>query len=223
MDYTTVFDGHISITPPLNAQERAYLEKFNQTRRMWRSNGPYFVGGSGFMGQGHDPDVLDFSRPAGGQPGLWCQWVPNATGDGLIWDQGEKFYYAAEWMQYLIDHFLGSTPIVAILYPELKAIFTGHTLSGCIFAQGEDQDDQWSLTVRDDQVFVHDESGSRAVKRSAMPTAAPQELPPARVDCPLSPAARAPKQQQRGFRCNACCWGRWPCSRRPLTLTIRWR
>ena len=52
MGYTTEFDGSVSISPPLNAHEIAYLRKFAASRRMDRARGPYFVDGSGPFGQG---------------------------------------------------------------------------------------------------------------------------------------------------------------------------
>ena len=57
MGYTTEFGygGSVSISPPLNAHEIAYLREFAASRRMDRTRGPYFVGnGSGPFGQGHD-------------------------------------------------------------------------------------------------------------------------------------------------------------------------
>jgi hypothetical protein len=60
MGYTTEFDGSVSISPPLNAHEIAYLRKFAASRRMDRARGPYFVDGSGPFGQGHDDDIRDF-------------------------------------------------------------------------------------------------------------------------------------------------------------------
>jgi hypothetical protein len=51
MGYTTEFDGSVSISPPLNAHEIAYLRKFAASRRMDRARGPYFVDGSGPFGQ----------------------------------------------------------------------------------------------------------------------------------------------------------------------------
>lgn len=64
MGYTTEFDGTVSVEPPLNPSERAYLLKFSQTRRMDRSGGPYFVDGSGMMGQGDGPDtIFDYKPP----------------------------------------------------------------------------------------------------------------------------------------------------------------
>jgi hypothetical protein len=56
MGYTTEFDGRVGISPPLNAHEIAYLRKFAASRRMDRARGPYFVNGSGPVGQGEDDD-----------------------------------------------------------------------------------------------------------------------------------------------------------------------
>ena len=68
MGYTTEFEGSVSISPPLNAHEIAYLRKFAASRRMDRAHGPYFVDGSGPFGQGHDDDIRDFNKPPAGQP-----------------------------------------------------------------------------------------------------------------------------------------------------------
>lgn len=157
MGYTTDFDGYISIDPPLNDAEIEYLTKFSKTRRMDRTNGPYFVEGSGFYGQGHDSDVRNHNKPPVGQPGLWCQWVPDELGTRLQWDGGEKFYDSVEWMQYLIDHFLrpyaiaaGSIPGAALARtnePTFAGFTFNHVLNGVIDAQGESDDDTWHLVV----------------------------------------------------------------------------
>ncbi|MFU8842124.1 MAG: hypothetical protein ACNA8R_15685, partial [Nitriliruptoraceae bacterium] len=63
MGYTTYFDGLIAIDPPLNHAEREYLNRFATTRRMNRTNGPYFVHGSEPHGQGRDPDIIDYNEP----------------------------------------------------------------------------------------------------------------------------------------------------------------
>jgi len=98
--------------------------------------GAYFVGGDGFKGQHEDDSVIDGNSPpgipsstefyktksptwyddwliakaaglrCGGQPGLWCQWVPNSEGTVLAWDGGEKFYEYEDWLRYLVEHFL---------------------------------------------------------------------------------------------------------------------
>lgn len=153
MGYTTDFEGTVAVDPPLNQHEIAYLRKFAETRRMDREQGPYFVDGSGFAGQGRDADVRDHNMPPAGQPGLWCQWVPAEDGAAIEWDGGEKFYCAEEWMRYLIEHFLRPG---AHASADSSGCFEGftfdHVLSGVIDAQGEDDDDRWRLVVQDNRV-----------------------------------------------------------------------
>jgi hypothetical protein len=158
MGYHTEFTGQIVIEPPLNGPEMAYLRKFARTRRMERDGGPYFVGGSGLMGQADDPDVTNHSEPPHGQPGLWCHWVSNEDGTSLEWDGGEKFYDAEEWMRYLIDHFL--SPDAEARDSQAARTADGyfrhfqfdHVLNGVIDAQGEESDDRWRLVVTDNVV-----------------------------------------------------------------------
>jgi hypothetical protein len=150
MGYTTYFDGAVEIDPPLNDEEIEFLTKFAETRRMDRTKGPYYVDGGGFMGQENEPDIINFNRPPTGQPGLWCQWIPSEDGTLIIWDEGEKFYDADVWMKYLIDHFIGSNPKAQKELPFLQ----GHVCNGSFQAQGEDYDDKWMLSVRDNRVTI---------------------------------------------------------------------
>lgn len=177
MGYTTDFTGEINLVPPLNEHEISFLTDFNETRRMIRRKGPLFVGGSGPYGQGHDEDVIDHNRAngetpyfrdptaeeseyyeEGGQPGLWCQWVPNEEGTTISWDDGEKFYNAADWMKYLITKLLygeSAREYVAKHIDEderLKHFTFDHLANGTIYAQGEDPDDRWALVVEDSVV-----------------------------------------------------------------------
>jgi hypothetical protein len=157
MGYSTDFEGTASITPPLNAHEIAYLRKFADTRRMCRDLGPYFVDGSEYFGQGHDPDITDYNSPPPEQPGLWCNWQPTEDGTAIGWDGQEKFYYADHWMTYVIDTFLKpgaavqeemANPVPGRDYPEAFAHFTfDHEVNGTINAQGDDADDRWRLMV----------------------------------------------------------------------------
>lgn len=151
MGYTTEFDGSVSITPPLNQEEIDFLVKFNGTRRMARKNGPYFVDGTGFMGQGNDEDVINHNSPPDGQPSLWCNWVPTDDGTALEWDGGEKFYNSSDWMTYIIDHFLKPGCHASSQLPFLQA---NHTINGVINAQGEDSNDRWQLVVEGNVVSV---------------------------------------------------------------------
>lgn len=152
MGYTTNFNGQIEIVPPLNAEEIAYLNKFSETRRMSRLEGPYFINGSEMFGQGRDSDITDYNSPPQGQPGLWCNWIPTPDGKAIEWNETEKFYQSDKWMKYLIEHFIGSDPKAKDTLPFLQ----GHTLNGTIEAQGEDSDDRWDLIVKDNKVFTQD-------------------------------------------------------------------
>lgn len=162
MGYTTEFEGSFSITPPLQEKHRAYLAAFATTRRMRRdatkaakrpdparetvglpigTEGGYFVGEEGFMGQGPSPfgDVVDHNRPPAGQPGLWCQWAPEQDGSVLSWDGNEKFYDYVEWLNYLIAHFLKPW---------------GYTLNGAVEWQGEERGDQGRIVVNNNTVKI---------------------------------------------------------------------
>ena len=152
MGYTTDFDGEVGISPPLSEKEIKYINMFSDTRRMDRENGPYYVGGGGMCGQDHEEDIIDYNRPDDSQPGLWCQWVVNEEGDTLSWDGGEKFYYATEWMRYIVDHFLGANPLAKLNNPEHFDFLQGHTLDGDIYADGEENGDVWKIEVRDNIV-----------------------------------------------------------------------
>jgi hypothetical protein len=93
MGYTTEFDGSVSISPPLNAHEIAYVRKFAASRRMDRARGPYFVDGSGPFGQGHDDDIATSisrrpdnpdcgaggSRPRTARPSSGTAWRGSIT------------------------------------------------------------------------------------------------------------------------------------------------
>lgn len=153
MGYTTDFYGSVEITPPLNETERAYLRKFAETRRMNRSNGPYFVDGNGDFGQGNGPDVIYNYNDPDTQPGLWCQWTPTEDGAAIEWDGREKFYESEAWMIYIIDHFLKPGAEASKTDDPQFASFTfDHVVNGTIEAQGEDNDDKWRLVVEDNVV-----------------------------------------------------------------------
>lgn len=166
MGYTTEFKGKFSLTPSLSDEQRKYLKKFSQTRRMKRdpkklmelfkgkggypgrtgtpeeiygNQGQFFVGGEGFRGQDRDGSVIDGNYPPMGQPSLWCQWIPNKDGNKLKWDGGEKFYHYTEWLEYLIRNFFEPW---------------GIKVSGVVKWEGEDSDDMGKIVVVNNEVTV---------------------------------------------------------------------
>lgn len=161
MGYSTDFVGCFKFSRTLSREEREYLAKFSDTRRMKRNpkiaatmgdaerlavgimdigvEGGYFTGGLGFAGQGHDESILDHNEPPAGQPGLWCKWEPSACGNYLGWSGAEKFYDYVEWLQYLIDHFFTKF---------------GVTITGVVRWRGEDDADYGSIVVTENKVEV---------------------------------------------------------------------
>jgi hypothetical protein len=144
MGYTTDFEGGFNITPNLSQKDNEFLTKFHNTRRMARKvgteygkEGEFYVDGTGWAGQDHDKNVINYNRPPGTQPGLWCQWIPTDDGCELIWDGGEKFYNYVEWLDYLIDK---------ILAPR------GYTLNGECQWFGEERDDVGVIIVKNNKV-----------------------------------------------------------------------
>jgi len=161
MGYTTDFWGEITISPPLNKQEIDYLKKFNQTRRMKRYKGDYFVDDdkTGHLRQGVKPlyqedDVIDVNTPPPEQPGLWCKWTVTDDGKFIVWDGAEKFYNSPQWMWYIIQHFIKPNPVAKMRFPDQFSFLQGHICDGVINAQGEDSEDRWRLVVRNNEVFV---------------------------------------------------------------------
>lgn len=159
MGYTTYFSGEVTVEPPLNQDEIAYLRDFNQSRRMDREEGPYHAVPGSDHGQTSTPGVRNYNGPPDGQPGLWCQWTPSDDGSYIAWDEGEKFYNAWEWMLYLINHFLMPGAVASQNLadsvrqdPRFQAFTFDHVLNGEIFAEGEDRDDTWKLVVVDNVV-----------------------------------------------------------------------
>jgi hypothetical protein len=150
MGYDTNFSGSLTIEPPLNQAEIDFLQKFSETRRMFRQQGPYFVDGKGAFGQDSD-GVLDYNEPPAGQPSLWCNWVPSDDGTELEWNGGEKTYGSDGWIRYLIEHFLKPGCVAKDALPFLQA---NHTLNGVIEAQGDDTEDKWAMKVVDNVMVI---------------------------------------------------------------------
>ncbi|MEU4622256.1 hypothetical protein AB0G04_20105 [Actinoplanes sp. NPDC023801] len=157
MGYHTDFAGQVAIVPPLNPHEVEYLDRFAETRHESRAAGPYAVSGNGLDAA----DMYGGAGPPPELPGYWCQWVPTASGDALIWNGEEKFYAAEFWLAYLIDTFLRpgaairAEPVPGWFRPSAFEHFTcDHVLNGVVAAEGEEEGDRWRIEVRDNVVHV---------------------------------------------------------------------
>jgi hypothetical protein len=160
MGYTTNFEGSFKLDRPLAPEHLAYLKAFANSRRMARiaktandkltdpvrlaaglpigPEGAYYVGSAAVdHGQSHDVSIKNYNDPPVGQPGLWCQWVPNADGTQIVWDGGEKFYYYVEWLEYVVSRFLSPW---------------GYKLNGEVTWEGEDGSDRGMILAKDNVV-----------------------------------------------------------------------
>lgn len=159
MGYTTEFVGGFEFNKPVDPATERFINAFAEKRHMKRDvekikaifanwsnfgfngdlgrDGEYFVGGLGFFGQDRDDSIIDYNRPGGECPGLWCQWI--IENNMLIWDRSEKFYNYVEWLEYLIKHFFA---------PQ------GYVLNGSVRYQGEDPDDCGTITASDNIVTI---------------------------------------------------------------------
>jgi len=147
MGYTTEFHGSFKLNKCLSKQLLKYLKLFNYTRRMKRNfpdnkygvEGEFYVDGTGFMGQDHESNIVDYNKPPCSQPSLWCQWGPNEDGTEIIWDGGEKFYNYIEWIIYIITRFLEPN---------------GYKLNDCVDWIGEDPTDTGTIKITDNCVNI---------------------------------------------------------------------
>lgn len=148
MGYTTDFEGAFQVTPPLKPEDREFLAKFAETRRMARKvdpkygvEGEFYVDGKGSFGQDKDETVIDYNTSPKTQPGLWCQWAPSEDGTEIVWDGSEKFYNYVEWIKYLIEK---------ILAPR------GYVLNGEVKWQGEESSDLGIIEIAKNKVSVRE-------------------------------------------------------------------
>lgn len=155
MGYTTEYDGHISVEPPLNPAEVAYLQAFAATWRGERPDDPYYIESDISLGQASVQLIpFDPFLPPG-QPNDRCCWIPTEDGSAIVWDGSEKFYDGPAWMQYLIDHFLTGTAGSFTADPRSEGFTFDHLCRGHLRAQGEDFGDRWALAVSGDRAEVH--------------------------------------------------------------------
>jgi len=141
--------------------------KNNTPQGIYGRDGEYFVREDGDSGQSRDASIIDYNTAPGQiplntdenymdtfaknkklikggtcQPGLWCQWIVDESGEYLEWDGSEKFYNYVEWLQYLIEHFFEEW---------------GVKLNGNVEWIGEDSDqDRGKIVVKDNVVNVYD-------------------------------------------------------------------
>ncbi len=157
MGCTTDFVGYVESDPPLNAAEQMYLLAFASSRRYHRPGGPYEVPGNPAAERDESPaDPAAYNTVAPGQPSLWCGWQPSWSGSCLAHDGVEKFFAAAEWMAYLIDHFLKPDALAKKAAAPCFVDFTfDHQLNGIVAGCRRDTHGLFLIEVADNVVSEH--------------------------------------------------------------------
>lgn len=151
MSYETWFTGGMKVAPPLNEFEKSYLEDFTGTRHTSVHHGPLVVESSStgrFRG----------NAPQAGMPGIWCHWIVGDD-DELVWDENEKTYDHAEWLDWIIRHLFGPESREFVQHhvaddPRLAHFTCDHVVNGVTDAHGEDFDDIWRIRTTENAVRV---------------------------------------------------------------------
>lgn len=152
MSYTYDLFGKLSVSPPLNADQVAYIQEFSGSYRhkfapKWQSwpnplreavglpvgiEGEYI---SSSMGSGSDfidnCMEVDTNTP-NNQPSFQCCWTANTKGTALQWNKLRRTFEPVPWLNYMIEHFF--TP-------------WGVTLNGKVECHGEEFDDRTLIVV----------------------------------------------------------------------------
>jgi|SRR5277367_528930 len=162
MGYDIDFDGQVTVTPPLNAAEVAFLKRFAKTRHCACQSSKWVADETLYC----PPDRRTYCTASHlDNPGYYCKWEPSDDGTTIQWNEQEKFDDGEEWMQFLIEEFLKpNANIFTTLIPVINGVavtdahlifeISGHVLNGVIDAQGEEPDDRWKLVVKDNVVTV---------------------------------------------------------------------
>lgn len=180
MGYTTEFKGSLQFDKPLTASQIAYIQAFNNTRRMKRKaeyaevlkddlrvavglpigeEGAYYVGShsDGNMGQKNDASVLDHNTPPG--------QLTYATGGYEVNKQRikEGLCQPGLWCQWTVsddgtklewdggEKFYYFTEWLQYLINHFFNVW-GVKLNGTIKWQGEDMDDRGEIFVEESEV-----------------------------------------------------------------------
>lgn len=157
MSYTYDLLGKLSVSPPLNADQVAYIQEFSHSYRhkfapKWQSwpnplreavglpvgiEGEYI---SSAMGTGSDfienCMEVDMGTP-NNQPSFQCCWTTNATGTVVKWNKLGRTFAPAQWIEYMIEHFFKQW---------------GVTLNGKVECHGEEKEDRTLIVVNKNQV-----------------------------------------------------------------------
>ena len=147
MAYSTHYLGHIKVTPPLNDVEYQYLTAFAETPHVEEDAGPYVVDDNPLAPRPVGPDGYAVLNRRDDVPDVACCWVPSCHGECLVInrDHGEH-RAAAEWLQWLVDHFLKpAAHASATGLSEFEGFTFNHSLDAAVAAHRSDSGRLWLI------------------------------------------------------------------------------
>jgi hypothetical protein len=155
------FTGALTIEPPLKADEVKALTAFFKSRRILTHGGPLDCRDlPGFHSQ-----VIDMTRPAEGQPGVWCDLKVSEDGTTLSWDDESETTERNldAWLTYVIDHLLKPGAEFDIRERDfdlsqmsdgnlLRSFTFDHFVNGEMTGTISEADGVWKIIVKDNEV-----------------------------------------------------------------------
>lgn len=170
--YLITFSNTRRMKRDVNILQKLYNGEYGFNNE-YGNEGEYFCKDDGQSGQSKDESIIDYNTPAGQlnskdysdfnkywkenekliskikcQPSLWCDWIPNETGEYLQWNGGEKFYCYIQWLEYIIKHFL----------KPLK-----YKLNGTVHWTGEDElHDIGTIKIKDNRISINNKHIGKA-------------------------------------------------------------
>lgn len=161
MDNKAKFQGEITVNPPLNEFERSYLLAFHKTPHVIYVDGPLHVTSDDNETFAPTEDeyysVIDRENFDTSQPGLRSFWDINDEGTGMLNEEPENAVMAGEWLDYIIKSLFSdkAKSYVGMHHTgdrRFDRFSFNHVFNGVIHGYGENPDDIWRITVKDNVV-----------------------------------------------------------------------
>lgn len=83
--------------------------------------------------------IIDYNKPAGSCPSLYCTWTPSAEGNAIEPDGMDKPYDYIPWIVFIINNFLKPK---------------GYELTGVVEWQGEEPEDFGKIKIKQNEVHI---------------------------------------------------------------------
>lgn len=144
--------GTFDVSPRLNRAESDYLIAFSETRRWWRTTGPYTVPPNPKLPEPFDDPVL-YATPSPGEPDLCCGWIPAPGSAAFAYSGNPEFGRPAAWLRYLIKHFLKPGAQASLSGDPAFQDFTfDHSVNGIAAARSPGTGRLWLIMATDNVV-----------------------------------------------------------------------